>query len=535
MYAQRLGPDRVATLNPFALLASQGVPLAFGSDSPVTGMNPWATVRAATRHQTPGSALSARAAFAAATRGAWRAAGVRDGVTGTLVPGAPASYAVWEADEFEVQRPGRRGGALVDRSRSRVPALPTTRRRVATLPPDGAPGCRHPWLTPRCRAARTVVDDEGRRRRHRRRADDAEPRRRVRAVRVRSGSAARLSTGCRSWASRSSPVWLLCLSFPPFGWWYLAFVAFALLAWVLTRETTTVAGGFGYGFLFGLVFYLPLLPWISGLVGAFPWIALSALRGAVPRPVRRVGGRRSGGCRDGHCGSRGCGRRQEWLKSTVPFGGFPWGVVAFSQTDGPLLSVVQVGGAPLLSFAVVLIGFSLAAITLEIVQWWRRGDDPHSAAPPAVVVPGACITVVLLLTALTWPQVRQSGVGRRRRPGDHGGRRAGQRAADSAWSSTPSVARYSTTTSAKRCGWPRTCAPAGRRSRCSSSGRRTPRTSIRWPIRTPRREISAAAAAIDAPILVGGVVAAPGYSPDNPVSTNSVIVWNPETGPGRSS
>ena len=27
------------------------------------------------------------------------------------------------------------------------------------------------------------------------------------------------------------------------------------------------------------------------------------------------------------------------------------------------------------------------------------------------------------------------------------------------------------------------------------------------------------------------MVAAPGYSPDNPVSTNSVIVWNPETGP----
>ncbi len=65
---------------------------------------------------------------------------------------------------------------------------------------------------------------------------------------------------------------------------------------------------------------------------------------------------------------------QEWLKSTVPFGGFPWGVVAFSQTDGPLLSMVQFGGAPLLSFAVALIGFSLAAIVLEAVQWWRRDD-----------------------------------------------------------------------------------------------------------------------------------------------------------------
>ncbi len=124
MYAQRLGPERAGSLNPFALLASQGVPLAFGSDSPVTSMNPWATVRAATQHQTPGSALSARAAFAAATRGAWRAAGVRDGVTGTLVPGAPASYAVWEADEFEVSAPDDAVQRWSTDARSRVPVLP---------------------------------------------------------------------------------------------------------------------------------------------------------------------------------------------------------------------------------------------------------------------------------------------------------------------------------------------------------------------------------------------------------------------------
>jgi predicted amidohydrolase YtcJ len=124
MYAQRLGVDRSARLNPLALLASQGVPIAFGSDSPVTDMNPWATVRAATRHHTPGSAISARAAFAAATRGAWRAGGVRDGITGTLVPGAPASYAIWEADEFEVSAPADAVQRWSTDQRSRVPALP---------------------------------------------------------------------------------------------------------------------------------------------------------------------------------------------------------------------------------------------------------------------------------------------------------------------------------------------------------------------------------------------------------------------------
>jgi predicted amidohydrolase YtcJ len=136
MYVQRLGPDRGTKLNPFALLASQGVPLAFGSDSPVTGMNPWTAVRAASRHRTPGSAVSTRAAFAAATRGGWRAGGVRDGVTGTLVPGAVASYAIWDADDFQVSAPRDAVQRWSTDPRARVPALP----RLG--PDDRLPRCR---------------------------------------------------------------------------------------------------------------------------------------------------------------------------------------------------------------------------------------------------------------------------------------------------------------------------------------------------------------------------------------------------------
>ncbi|EST24480.1 hypothetical protein N566_24945, partial [Streptomycetaceae bacterium MP113-05] len=65
MYARRLGADRARTLNPYAALLRAGVPLALGSDSPVTPLDPWGTVRAAAFHRTHGHRISARAAFTA--------------------------------------------------------------------------------------------------------------------------------------------------------------------------------------------------------------------------------------------------------------------------------------------------------------------------------------------------------------------------------------------------------------------------------------------------------------------------------------
>ena len=93
-------------------------------------------MRAAGHHHTPGSAISMRAAFAAATRGAWRAGGVRDGITGTLVPGAPASYAVWETLNLDVAAPADGVARWSTDPRSRVPALPRLD------PSDPLPRCR---------------------------------------------------------------------------------------------------------------------------------------------------------------------------------------------------------------------------------------------------------------------------------------------------------------------------------------------------------------------------------------------------------
>jgi predicted amidohydrolase YtcJ len=122
MYAQRLGVDRARTLNPFAALLRAGVPLAFGSDSPVTPLDPWGTVRAAAFHHTPEHRVSVRAAFTAHTRGGWRAIGRDD--AGVLVPGAPADYAVWRTDELVVQTPDDRVARWSTDPRSGTPGLP---------------------------------------------------------------------------------------------------------------------------------------------------------------------------------------------------------------------------------------------------------------------------------------------------------------------------------------------------------------------------------------------------------------------------
>ncbi|MFF4836770.1 amidohydrolase [Streptomyces sp. NPDC001315] len=122
MYAHRLGAERARTLNPFATLLRAGVPLAFGSDSPVTPLDPWGTVRAAAFHHTPEHRVSVRAAFTAHTRGGWRAIGRDD--AGVLVPGAPADYAVWRTDELVVQAPDDRVARWSTDPRSGTPGLP---------------------------------------------------------------------------------------------------------------------------------------------------------------------------------------------------------------------------------------------------------------------------------------------------------------------------------------------------------------------------------------------------------------------------
>lgn len=92
MYAARLG-ERWRETSPFRTL-SEATTLAFGSDSPVTALGPWAAIRAAVHHQLPEQSLSLDTAFTAHTRGGWIAAGIPR--AGDLSVGSAAHLAVWD-------------------------------------------------------------------------------------------------------------------------------------------------------------------------------------------------------------------------------------------------------------------------------------------------------------------------------------------------------------------------------------------------------------------------------------------------------
>ena len=95
LYAERLGA-RAASMNPFASMLRVGVPVAFGTDAPVTPLAGWAMVRDAVHHHRPDERLDVATAFACATVGGHEAAGDDD--EGALVPGGLATFAVWEVE-----------------------------------------------------------------------------------------------------------------------------------------------------------------------------------------------------------------------------------------------------------------------------------------------------------------------------------------------------------------------------------------------------------------------------------------------------
>ena len=68
---------------------------------------------------------------------------------------------------------------------------------------------------------------------------------------------------------------------------------------------------------------------------------------------------------------------QELARDTMPFGGFPWGRLAFAETASPFTPYAAVGGAPLVTFVTALSGALLAA---AVLQRCRPGDRAAALA-----------------------------------------------------------------------------------------------------------------------------------------------------------
>jgi predicted amidohydrolase YtcJ len=104
MYAKRLGDERAAWTNPYRSMADLGVPLAFGSDSNVTPMDPWGAVHAAQHRRGPEHRLSRLEAVSAHCLGG-RFAARQERYSGTIRAGMLADIAAWEDDPFAADDP----------------------------------------------------------------------------------------------------------------------------------------------------------------------------------------------------------------------------------------------------------------------------------------------------------------------------------------------------------------------------------------------------------------------------------------------
>ena len=174
-------------------------------------------------------------------------------------------------------------------------------------------------------------------------------------------------------------------AFPERGWWPMAIVGMALLVLALRRDSARWAALMG--FVWGLAFFLPHIWWANYAVGVIPWAALSVAEAGIVAATCAVWVwvRRGALVRGwslalaplfGVVWAVGEQVRQVW-----PFGGFPWGRLAFSQTDSPLLRLASIGGAPLVSGVVAALGFLLVAALLRL----RETDLLRGIAAPAIV------------------------------------------------------------------------------------------------------------------------------------------------------
>jgi apolipoprotein N-acyltransferase len=147
----------------------------------------------------------------------------------------------------------------------------------------------------------------------------------------------------------------LTAAFPPVGFWVLAPLGPALLVVALWRRS--LRASFVVGLVFGLALFVPLLSWLVNLAW-YAWAAL-AVAEAVIFAVLTMGQRVLLRLRFWPLAVAGWWVAAEALRGKWPYA-FPWGRLAMSQAGAPTVRWAAVGGAPLLSFLLALVGSTLA-------------------------------------------------------------------------------------------------------------------------------------------------------------------------------
>jgi apolipoprotein N-acyltransferase len=304
------------------------------------------------------------------------------------------------------------------------------------------------------------------------------------------------------------------LAFPRFGIWPLAVVSVAgLSVAVHGRRCRTAAW---LGLLYGAAFFVPLLSWTGIYVGAAPWLILAGAEAgyyagtaALLTLVQRL--------RAAPLWIGAVWVLTEAVRDRGPFGGFPWGRLAFSQAESPLRWFAAVGGAPLVTYAAATAGGGLAMGVLA----FRRGPWRWRVA----VAGGTFLLAVPLLGAvLAWPL---------RPPADNSGRTATVALVQG---NVPDAGLEFN--ARRRQVLDNHVAQTLQLADRVKSGEVPRPDLVVWPENSSdidpysnpdaAAQITKAVDAIGVPLLVGAVVNGPGDNHDS----NDGIMWFPKTGPG---
>jgi apolipoprotein N-acyltransferase len=157
------------------------------------------------------------------------------------------------------------------------------------------------------------------------------------------------ASGVDRWSARPVTLLLAVVSgaalwaaFPDVGAWPLAFVGVALLYAALRRDGRRAAGwNTLVGLVAGLTFWLPHIWWANFATDTVPWLALAVLEsaflagfGALWTWVRRWRWVRRNPATVAIAFAVVFVAVEQW-RSEVPFGGFPWGRLAWTVAGAP--------------------------------------------------------------------------------------------------------------------------------------------------------------------------------------------------------